>query len=388
MSRFRFASYLIPVALLCASGIANGAETNKGPLVIGAAIAESGFMNAFDGPSLAGFKVFMDELNAKGGVDGRKLVLTVVDTRTTAAGGKEAATQLIGAGAEILLTSANFDFGAPAGSVAQAKNMLNFSLGAASPMYGPIGIGPEAFTPAPSTYLEGAAMAQTLVDLKASKPFLLVDDTIDYATQVGQGARERFEKLGVKLAGEATFKNGDASIATQISQIQSSGADSIALATYLPGGATALRQIRAAGVNLPIASDLGMGGTDWASAVPGLSNFYVTGLASIYGDDPNPAVQTFVADYKKATGATPPTSQVIEGYNVGELIVAALHATGGKTDGSALSKALSGFTNHKVLGGSITYTDEQHIRASGPVTIMKFQGGAPSWDRIVDIGGK
>ena len=186
----------------------------SGDIVIGAAVGLSGVESSFDGPSLAGFKVYLDEVNAQGGIDGRKLVLKVIDTTSTKPGGTEAANRLISDGAQIILTSANFDFGSPAGNVAQAKNILNFSLGAGSPLYGPMGIGPQAYSSAPSTYLEGHVMAQALADLGKKRPFLLTDEFYDYGTQVAQGARERFEQLGITPAGEATFKNNDSSIAT------------------------------------------------------------------------------------------------------------------------------------------------------------------------------
>jgi branched-chain amino acid transport system substrate-binding protein len=354
-------------------------------IVIGAAVAESGWMNSFDGPSLSGFKVFMDKLNAAGGVNGQKFVLKVVDTTTTQAGSKDAATQLINDGAQILLTSANFDMGSPAGNVAQAAGILNFSLGAASPLYGPDGIGALAYTSAPSTYLEGKAIAQTLVDLGSTKPFVLIDDTIDYGTQVAEGIKEQFAKLGITPVGIATFKNGDTSFATQISQIESSGADSIAIGTFLPGGATALRQIRAAGLNQRIATCLGMGGTDWVAGVPNLGEFYQSAVASIYGDDPDPEVRAFVDAFKAATGAAPATSQAIEGYNVGELIVEALKKTNGSTDGAALSAALDSLKNFKMLGGEITYSATQHIKADGPVTMLKYDGDKVSFFRVVNI---
>jgi branched-chain amino acid transport system substrate-binding protein len=363
------------------------AAAGPGDIVIGAAVGLSGVENSFDVPSLSGFKVYLDEVNAKGGVNGRKLVLKVVDTTSTKPGGKAAAERLISDGAQIILTSANFDFGSPAGNVAQSKNILNFSLGAGSPLYGPVGIGPQAYSSAPSTYLEGHVMAQTLADLGKKKPFLLTDDTFDYGTQVGQGARERFDQLGIPVAGEATFKNNDSSIATQISKIESSGADSIVLSSYVPGAAAALRQIRSAGINLPVVSDLGMGGTDWTKAVPNLSDFYVTALASIYGDDPDPEAQSFVAAFKKSTGNDPATTQVIEGYNVAELIVAALEKTGGDTSGPKLSEALDGFTNYKMLGGAITYNDKQHIKQDGPLTVLKFQNGTPSFHTIIKDSG-
>jgi len=385
MKRSTFVRSLLAGAAALAVGVSASATAWADDIVIGAAVAQSGWMTSFDGPSLSGFKVFMDQLNAKGGVDGKKIVLKIADTKTEQAGSKDAATQLINDGAQILLTSANFDMGSPAGNVAQAKNMLNFSLGAASPLYGPDGIGPQAYSSAPSTYLEGNGIAQTLADLGKKKPFVLIDDTIDYSTQVGQGIKDQLKKLGITPVGEATFKNGDTSIATQISQIEKSGADSIALATFLPGGATALRQIRAAGLNQTVATCLGMGGTDWVSGVPKLGEFYQTAVASIYGDDPDAGVRAFVEDFKKATGAAPVTSQAIEGYNVGELIVAALKETKGNTDGAALSKALDGFKNHKMLGGEITYSEKQHIKMDGPVTVLKYNGAEVAFYKVFNI---
>ena len=142
MKTSAFLKLLLTTAAFFAVGSALSAPAWAEDIVIGAAVAQSGWMNAFDGPSLSGFKVFLDQLNAKGGVNGKKFVLKIVDTKTEQAGSKDAATQLINDGAQILLTSANFDFGAPGGNVAQAKGMLNFSLGAASPLYGPQGIGP------------------------------------------------------------------------------------------------------------------------------------------------------------------------------------------------------------------------------------------------------
>ena len=385
MKTSAFVKTLLTTAAILAVGASLSTSALAEDIVIGAAVAQSGWMNAFDGPSLSGFKVFMDQLNAKGGVNGKKFVLKIVDTKTEQAGSKDAATQLINDGAQILLTSANFDFGAPGGNVAQAKGILNFSLGAASPLYGPQGIGPQAYTSAPSTYLEGNGIAQTLADLGKKKPFVLIDDTIDYSTQVGQGIMDQFKKLGITPVGQATFKNGDTSIATQISKMESSGADSIAIATFLPGGATALRQIRAAGLKQPVATCLGLGGTDWVSGVPNLGEFYETAVASIYGDDPDAGVKAFVADFTKATGAAPATSQAIEGYNVGELIVAALKETKGSTDGAALSKALDGFKHFKMLGGEITYSDTVHIKQDGPVTVLQYKDGKAGFYKIFDI---
>jgi branched-chain amino acid transport system substrate-binding protein len=64
--------------------------------------------------------------------------------------------------------------------------------------------------------------------------------------------------------------------------------DAIVFCSYLPGGSSAIRQIRAAGIDLPILASSTFDGTYWLGAVPDLTNFYVPVQASVYGDDPRP----------------------------------------------------------------------------------------------------
>ena len=103
------------------------------------------------------------------------------------------------------------------------------------------------------------------------------------------------------LVGEDTFLNEDASIAAQITRIKAlpEEPDAIMLCTMMPGAVSAIKQIRAAGINSMILNGSGVDGSYWLSAVPDLSNFYVPVQGSIYGDDPNPEVTTFNAKFKE-----------------------------------------------------------------------------------------
>ena len=56
------------------------------------------------------------------------------------------------------------------------------------------------------------------------------------------------------------------------------------LCTFTPGGASATRQIRAAGIDLPILAATAMDGLYWVNAVPGLKEFYVPVQAVVNGD--------------------------------------------------------------------------------------------------------
>jgi branched-chain amino acid transport system substrate-binding protein len=361
-------------------------SAEKGPIVIGAAVASTGFMKSFDDPDMAGFKIAMDEINAAGGIEGRKIELITADSASTPEGAKKAATDLIAKGAEILLVTANYDVGNPAGAVAEENGMLNVSIGAASPKYGVQGVGPHAYTVAPPTYLEGATIAQYAVQQGWNHLFLLNDTSIDYSSEVCQGAEDQAAELGLKTT-EQTFQNGDQSIASQISEIKSSGATAIALCTYTPGGATAMRQIRAAGVDLPTLSGIGMAGTYWLDAVPDLSDFYTASTASIYGDDPNSAVNDFVATFTEENGAPPATDAAVGGYSAGEMIFDALKQTGGDTSGDALVAVLDTYTDKALLAGPTTFTSELHMPADRPLAIIKYTDGKPAYLETVEVDG-
>lgn len=373
-----------PTAASSAAG--SGGARPAGPIVIGAAIATTGFMSSFDTPDMNGFKIAMNGINAHGGIDGRKIRLIEENTQSTTSGAKQAAADLIAKGAQILLVTANFDMGSPAGTVAEGKGVLNVSIGAASPDYGVQGIGPLAFTVAPATYLEGATLAQFSKQQGWTHPFLLNDTSLDYSTQLCQGFKDQGTSLGLKMS-ETTFQNSDQSIATQIAQIKSSGADAIALCSYTPGGAAAMRQIRAAGISLPTMAAIGMAGTYWLSAVPKLSNFYTASSASIYGDDPSPQVNAFVKQYVKDYGALPATDAAVGGYAAAQMIFQAIREAGGVTTGSVLAAKLSQFKNVPLLPGPTTYTSTVHIPASRPLKIIKYTDGKPAYDETLRVSG-
>ena len=65
--------------LLAALAVAPPARSADDDIVIGFAIAQSGWMNAYDGPPLKGAQMAIDDINAKGGVLGRKLEMVVAD---------------------------------------------------------------------------------------------------------------------------------------------------------------------------------------------------------------------------------------------------------------------------------------------------------------------
>ena len=104
------------------------AKAGEDEVVIGFAIAQSGWMDAYDGPPLVGAMMAIDDFNAEGGILGRKIRAVIADTKTDTVQGAKAATEVVAKGARFMVVSCDYDMGAPAATVANENNMVAISF--------------------------------------------------------------------------------------------------------------------------------------------------------------------------------------------------------------------------------------------------------------------
>src|SRR4029079_11109825 len=103
---------LIGSALAATAGHRNAQA--KGPIIIGWAFDGTGAMAPFDGPALAAAKLRVNLVNAKGGVNGRKLQIRTCDTQQNKADlARACALRLLGQKAAVLFTTCDVDLAAP-----------------------------------------------------------------------------------------------------------------------------------------------------------------------------------------------------------------------------------------------------------------------------------
>jgi branched-chain amino acid transport system substrate-binding protein len=344
-------------------------SAGKPPIILGAAVAQSGGYELYDTTLLAGVRWEMNKINAAGGVDGRKFKLIIADHKTDPAQIGAAAQTVLSKGADVVITTPDFDFGAAAALVARKAKKVTIS-GAGAPEYGKKGLGPYAFNVFQGTPTEVAVMGGYAVSKHWKHPYLLKDTSIAYSKDVC----DFYKKVpaGASIAGEATFKNSDASIASQVGAIRKSNADVVILCSYPPGGASAVRQLRAGGVNVPILGGGAFDGTFWLKSTPNLSNFYYPVMVSSAGDDPNPKVNAFIKSVKAPAG----TVYALFGYEVVETIAAGIRKAH-TADGPALAKAIESFHNEPFLVGPTSYSTNCHQPVGRRMAMMAIQNGKP-----------
>lgn len=365
----------------------SGAATPK-PIVIGFVGAKTGFMSIYDQQVYTGAQVAANSVNAAGGVyGGRKIKFITCDSKTNQAQGAVCAQDVISKGADVVMPSCDFDFGSPAARVANKAGKV--AIGCAGGLaYGVQGVGPLTYNTYSGSATEGAIMAEWAYKKKGWRhPYILTDTYLQYTKDVGTYFNKRWTQLagGGSIAGQDTFNNGDASIAAQISRLRSaaSKADFIVVSSLPPGGASAIKQIRGAGINLPILGAAAFDGSYWLSAVPKLTNFYYPALGSLYGDDPDPArAKLLYKDFKKVAGKAPSlASYPLLGYAAIQSLARGMKQAQ-STKGVALAKALNGFRNVPLITGATTYTAKCHIPSGRPYLIMQVQNGKPSYTGV------
>jgi branched-chain amino acid transport system substrate-binding protein len=379
--RMRIAALLAAGIALASCGNSSSSSTAPGQsIVIGAAVALTGGFSAYDLGGVAAEKIAIADQNAKGGVLGGQLSLVTSDTKSDRAVGPQAALDVLGKGAKLLITQGDFDFGSPAALVALQKGVPAFSF-AASPKYGTQDIGPLAFSINTATNEEGAVAAEYgYNNLNYRSVYVLTDTTIAYDKDVTSSMKTRWTELAgaSSIKGDDTFQNGDASIDAQITRLKSAKPDFIYLSTYLPGGVSAVRQIRAAGITTPIIAAQAISDRSWVNAVPNLTDFYMVDYASIYGDDPRPAVNDFFNKFQQSSGAAASNSYPMLAYSMVQLFSLAV-AKAGSTDGHKIQTALESGTTFDCLAGPTVFSPTLHINDKRPMIILKITNGKASY---------
>ena len=380
MSLGRWARPLALAALVPVGVAACGSTTaSKGPIVIGAAIAESGDLAPFDEPPLTAERLAIADINKQGGVLGRKLKLVVVDMHSVPSDGTRAALQVLDEGAQMVIVSCDYDTGAPAAITAQSHNEIAFSTCAAAPQFGPKGIGPLAYTMADAAQSEGMIESQYAVKTKGCKTgYLFTDTDLAYFIGVASGWQQGFPLAGGKIVGSSSFTQAGLNAPAVVDKFLAlKPTPQCALLAFnaFDGGAV-LRQLRASGYKGAIFGSNSWDGNYWKSLSPNLSNFYFTDYGSIYGDDPNPAVNKLVVRWRDANkGALPENSNLLTGYAVIQAYAKAVEEAG-SLDTAKVAAELDKFTNVPLIVGPTTFSvPNLHITLTRPMEIMQIQNG-------------
>lgn len=367
------------VALLLLSGCGGGGSSDgtsspsglPDEIVIGAAIAKTGYMSPFDN-AIAALEQLVEETNARGGIDGHKLRVIQADTRSDPQQAVVAVQKVIEEGADVLFFTGEALTAAAGSPLAEENDKLNFSI-LQEPGFGPPTSGRLSFSSNPSLLGEVSAAASFLYGKGFRKPFLFRDTAIIYGKAACSGFQQAWERLGGTIADSVDFENTDPTISSQISKLKSSEADSVVMCSYPPGGAAAIKQIRAAGVDLPIYGPTSFDGLYWLKGIPNIDDIYFTSNGSPY-DPPNRSTEKLFAQLEEDGIDTDIGTNLLAWYAGGQLIIHSIEETH-SVDGNVLADALEAKPQNTVLGEVSYSADDHYPLRTWPIYV--FANGKP-----------
>lgn len=397
------ARYLVAIGAIAAvtlTGCAASGDSGDSAdeIVVGMALSQSGNMAPFDVEPGNAAMLAIEEINADGGIDGKQIRAIMKDVRSDQATVGTVATELIAEGIDLLVTPCDFDLSAQGALNAQAAGIPAVSICAGDPkMADATTLGDFVFSSNAGSDVEGATGASWAVENGWTTAYLLQDENIEYTKSAGRYFEAKFEELGGEIVAKDSFPGGDnIDVSSQISRMKGDAAsvDFIYVASWNPGGATAIRQIRDAGIETPIVGPAALDGQLLLDIVGNVDEVYYTPFAcTVFCTGQESAeLDAFVENYEAKYDAPPSTSYALLGYNM-VLGIAEAFKTADSLDGTAVRDALRNSGPVETPIGEMTFfSDTCHKIIDMPLTVVKVSGGEVTFvaqhriDGIPDIG--
>ncbi|MCA8914525.1 MAG: ABC transporter substrate-binding protein [Planctomycetes bacterium] len=337
---------------------------------IGLFVSTTGAYATFGTDTKNGVDLAVEEINATGGIKGKKIDLKFQDTASKPEEG--------GSAAEKLATQENV-------LVAMGAVASGISLSAAPvfqrsgiPMVSPSSTNPTVTQQGDQIFricflddFQGASCAVfARKDLKKEKAAILMNQDDAYSTGLAKFFKAKFEALGGTIVKEESFKKDTSEFNTQITNIKNAAPDIIFVPAYYNDVALIGKQFRSQGVDVPL-----LGGDGWESgklipnAGPGTLDGCYFGNHYSQADD-REVVKNFVANYKKKYGEAP-SSLAALGYDDVYVVKKAIE-NAGAFDRAKIREALAGLKDFEGVTGKFSIDENRNARK--PISMLKIEG--------------
>jgi branched-chain amino acid transport system substrate-binding protein len=347
-------------------GTSPGDDTIK----VGEYASMTGSEATFGQSSHKGTQLAIDDLNAAGGVLGKKLDLITEDDQSQAGQPATAVRKLISSdGVVAVLGEVASSRSLEAAPICQENKIPMISPASTNPRV--TQVGDYVFRVCFIDSFQGTVMANfARKTLKLNSVAVLSDVKSDYSLGLANIFKPGFTSAGGKIVADENYSGGDKDFSAQLTAIKAANPDGVFVPGYYTEVGLIALQARQLGINCPF---FGTDGWESSSLVP-------IGGASLEGDyfsthyspdDVSPVVQNFVKEYKTKYDETPDTMAAL-GYD-SALILADAIKRAGATDGGKLRDALAATKNFPGVTGNITIDPDRN--ASKPAVILEIKDG-------------
>lgn len=349
-----------------------------GTIKIGTDYELSGGQASFGNSALKGVRLAVKEINAAGGVLGKKLELVEGDNASKPEESTKTAQKLISNDKVVALlgaaTSTNTLAAVP---VATEKKIPLITTTATNPKVTvderTNKVNDWVFRACFIDPFQGKVMADfAQKELKANTVVIYTDTSSDYSKGLQKSFKETFTKNGGKILAEESYQQKDSDFKAVLTRIKEKNPDVIYVPGYYEEVGKIIKQARELGIKAPF-----LGGDGWDSPqtveIAGKDPLNNTYFSNHYApDDKAPEIQTFVESFKKEYNNEVPDGFAALGYDGAKLVADAIKRAG-STEPEKLKAALASTKDLKLATGTITL-NENHDPIKAAV-VLEYKDG-------------
>lgn len=345
-----------------------GQQNNSEEIRIGSVLELTGNASSYGQSALKGIKMAFEEINSKGGVLDKKLVLISEDNKSEPSDAANATTKLIQQDqVDALISCMASSNGIASANIAQASQV---------PYVAPATVAPEVtetgdyiFRVCFTSPYQGKIMAKFAIDtLKVKKIAILTDMSTDYSKGLTKFFKEEYIKLGGKIVAEEAYSQKDTDYNAQLTNLKAAKPEAIFVPGYYNEVGLIAKQAKQLGFNAPL-----LGADAWDS--PKLVEMGGEAINGSYfvnhysAQDTDPRIQEFVKKYKAKYGEEPDSMAAL-GYDAAIVLADAIKRAG-STDKKAVRDALAATKDFQAVTGILSMDAERNPVKSAVILEIK-----------------
>lgn len=376
----RLIAWLILGAALVVIGlwIGCGGGGNTSEILIGEYSAMTGTTATFGQSTHRGLMMAVDEINAAGGVLGKKIHLLTEDTQSRPEEAATAVTKLITRDrVKAVIGEVSSSRSLAAAPICQANGVPMVSNASTNPEV--TKKGDYIFRVCYIDPFQGEVMARfAFSTLGIRKAAILKDIKNDYSVGLAQYFEETFQKLGGEIIATQAYSEGDIDFKAQLTALKATEPEAVIVPGYYTEAALIVKQARELNMTMPF-----VGGDGWDSAklveIGGASmnnTYYSTAYSA---DDPDSVVQNFVHKYTARYDDKPDAFAAL-GYDAGLILFDAVKRAG-STEGAKIRDALTATRDFRGVTGTITIDSDRNARK--PIVIIAVVNGEMTYKETI-----
>ena len=330
----------------------------------------TGQTSSFGQSTKNGIELAVEEINAAGGVNGKKIQLVVEDDQGRPEQAKTVVSKLVNQDkVQAVLGEVASTNSLAAAPVAQEAKVPMITPSSTNPKVTEVGdyVSRVCFIDP----FQGEVMAKFAANtLKAKKAAIMLDFNSPYSRGLTEFFEASFKKLGGEIVDKQSYTQGDRDYKGQLTAIRSAGPDVIYVPGYYGEVGVIAKQAQQLGIKSPMLGGDGWDATQlWELGGNALNGDFISNHYSV--DDPSPAIQKFVTDYQARYNKKPDALAAL-GYDSMKVLAEGIK-TAGTTDGPKLRDAIASTKNFAGVTGSISLDAQRN--AVKPAVVLKLQDG-------------